>query len=156
VRDAYCEPKPIRRPPILIGGGGEQVLMRLVAKHADIWNNGAVSQHELGHKASVLRQRCEEVGRDPNEVEVSQQCVVVIAADEAGAREQLAKASKIYGGHMGATLEQHGSWGTPEQVVERIERHVKLGCTLFVIEFFGKDTREPAHLFAERVLPSFR
>ena len=156
MRDAYCEPKPIRRPPILIGGGGEQVLMRMVAKHADIWNNGAVSQHELGHKAAVLRQRCEEVGRDPGEVEISQQCVVVIAADEAGAREQLAKASKIYGGHMGANLEQHGIWGTPEQVVERIERHVKLGCTLFVIEFFGKDTREPAHLFAERVLPSFR
>jgi F420-dependent oxidoreductase-like protein len=156
MRDAYCEPKPIRRPPILIGGGGEQVLMRMVAKHADIWNNGAVSQHELGHKAAVLRQRCEEVGRDPGEVEISQQCVVVIAADEAGAREALAKASKIYGGHMGASLEQHGIWGTPEQVVERIERHVTLGCTLFVIEFFGKDTREPAHLFAERVLPSFR
>ena len=156
VRDAYCEPKPIRRPPILIGGGGEQVLMRLVAKHADIWNNSAVSQHELGRKAGVLRQRCEEIGRDPGEVEVSQQCVVVIAADEAGAREALAKATKIYGGHMGANLEEHGIWGTPEQVVERIERHVKLGCTLFVMEFFGKDTREPAHLFAERVLPSFR
>ena len=156
VKDAYCEPKPIRRPPILIGGGGEKVLMRLVAKHADIWNNGAVSQHELGTKAAVLRRRCEEAGRDPAEVEISQQCVVVIAADEAGARDALANASKIYVGHMGANLEEHGIWGTPEQVVERIERHVRLGCTLFVIEFFGKDTREPAHLFAERVLPAFR
>src|SRR5499427_7292157 len=82
VDQAYCEPKPIRRPPILIGGGGEQVLMRMVAKHADIWNNGAVSQHELGRKASVLRQRCEEVGRDPAQVEISQQCVVVIAPDD--------------------------------------------------------------------------
>src|SRR4029450_3390704 len=88
-------PPPPPRPPVM-GGGGEQVLMRLVAKHADIWNNGAVSQHELGRKAGVLRQRCEEVGRDPREVEVSQQCVVVIAADEAGAREALAKATKIY------------------------------------------------------------
>jgi alkanesulfonate monooxygenase SsuD/methylene tetrahydromethanopterin reductase-like flavin-dependent oxidoreductase (luciferase family) len=80
----------------------------------------------------------------------------VIAADDAAARDVLAKATKIYGGHMGGDLEQHGIWGTPEQVVERIERHVRLGCTLFVMEFFGKDTREPAHLFAERVMPSFR
>jgi alkanesulfonate monooxygenase SsuD/methylene tetrahydromethanopterin reductase-like flavin-dependent oxidoreductase (luciferase family) len=156
VTDAYCEPKPIRRPPILIGGGGEQVLMRLVAKHADIWNNGAVSQHELSAKVDVLRRRCAEVGRDPAEIEISQQCVVVIAADEAGARDALAKASKIYGGHMGANLEQHGIWGTPAQVIERIERHVQQGCTLFMIEFFGKDTREPAQLFAERVMPAFR
>jgi alkanesulfonate monooxygenase SsuD/methylene tetrahydromethanopterin reductase-like flavin-dependent oxidoreductase (luciferase family) len=82
--------------------------------------------------------------------------VVVIAADEAGARDALAKANKIYGGHMGAHLEEHGIWGTPAQVIERIERYVRLGCTLFAMEFFGKDTREPAHLFAERVLPAFR
>ena len=57
---------------------------------------------------------------------------------------------------MGAALEEHGIWGTPEQVIERIERHRKLGCTRFVIEFFGRDTREPARLFAEQVLPAFQ
>jgi F420-dependent oxidoreductase-like protein len=156
VQDAYCEPKPIRRPPILIGGGGERVLLRIAAQHADIWNNLAVSQPDLGKKVEVLRRRCDEVRRDPAEIEISQQCVVVIAADDAGAREALEKANKIYGGHMGGNLAEHGIWGTPDQVIERIERYVKLGCTLFVMEFFGKDTREPAKLFAERVLPAFR
>jgi alkanesulfonate monooxygenase SsuD/methylene tetrahydromethanopterin reductase-like flavin-dependent oxidoreductase (luciferase family) len=156
VKDAYCEPKPIRRPPILIGGGGERVLLRIAAQHADIWNNLAVSQPELGKKVEVLRRRCDEVRRDPAEIEISQQCVVVIAADDAGARDALEKANKIYGGHMGGNLAEHGIWGTPDQVIERIERYVKLGCTLFVMEFFGKDTREPAKLFAERVLPAFR
>jgi alkanesulfonate monooxygenase len=150
-------PQALRRPhpPILIGGGGERVLMGIVVKYAQIWNNLAASQHELGRKVAALRKRCDELGRDFDEIEVSQQCVVIIAADDAAARAALAKANRIYGGHMGAALEEHGIWGTPAQVVERIERHVKLGCTSFVIEFFGRDTREPARLFAEKVMPAF-
>ena len=110
---AWCEPKPVRRPPILIGGGGERKLLRIVAKHADIWNNLAVNQAQLGDKIEVLRRRCDEAKRDPASIEISQQCLVVIAADDAGAREALAKASRIYGGHMGGGLEEHGIWGTP-------------------------------------------
>jgi len=152
VRDCACEPKPLRRPPILIGGGGERVLMGIAARHADIWNNMAVSQAQL----EALQRRCKELGRDPAEIEISQQCMVVIAEDDATARQHLAKAQKIYGAHMGAGLEEHGIWGPPDRVIEAIERHRALGCSLFVMEFFGRDTRVPARLFAEKVLPHFR
>ncbi len=156
LRDAVCEPKPIRRPPLLIGGGGERVLMGIAARRADIWNNMAVAQAQLATKIEALRRRCDELDRDFDAIEISQQCVVVLAADEPAARAALAKAHKIYGGHMGAALEEHGIWGSPERVVEGIERHRELGCTSFVIEFFGRDTREPARLFAEKVIPAFR
>jgi len=156
VVDAICEPKPVRTPPILIGGGGEQVLMGIVARHADLWNNLAVFQAQLAGKIAALQRRCEQEGRDPATLEISQQCVVVIAEDEAGAKASLEKAKKIYGGHMGGALEEHGIWGHPEAVVERIGRHVELGCTTFVIEFFGRDTTVPARLFAEKVMPAFR
>jgi alkanesulfonate monooxygenase SsuD/methylene tetrahydromethanopterin reductase-like flavin-dependent oxidoreductase (luciferase family) len=56
---------------------------------------------------------------------------------------------------MGGAIEEHGIWGAPEQVIERIQRHVDLGCTLFIIEFFGRDTREPARIFAKEVAPAF-
>jgi alkanesulfonate monooxygenase SsuD/methylene tetrahydromethanopterin reductase-like flavin-dependent oxidoreductase (luciferase family) len=157
LREAMCEPKPVRRPPILIGGGGERVLMGIVARHADIWNNLAVHQAQLAEKIDVLRRRCDRERRDFAELTVSQQSLVVIAETEDEARGALAKAAKIYGGHMaGAGFEAQGIWGTPSRVVECIERHRALGCTHFVIEFFGRDTREPARLFAERVLPAFR
>jgi probable F420-dependent oxidoreductase len=155
VKDAYCEPKPVRRPPILIGGGGERVLMGIAARHADIWNNLAVFQPVLAAKIEALRRRCGEAGRDFGSLEISQQCVVVIEETEASARASLEKAKKIYGGHMGSGLEEHGIWGAPDQVIERIERHRKLGCSLFVIEFFGRDTRIPARLFAEKVMAAF-
>ncbi|HLY38150.1 MAG TPA: LLM class flavin-dependent oxidoreductase [Candidatus Binatia bacterium] len=156
LRDAMAEPKPVRCPPILIGGTGKHVLMGIVARHADIWNNLAAFQGDLAANVEALRRRCAEVGRDFDTLEISQQCLVVIAETEADARTALERAGRIYGGHMGAGLEAHGIWGTPEQVIERIRRHATLGCTLFVIEFFGRDTREPARLFAERVMPAFR
>ena len=152
----FCEPRPDPPPKILIGGSGEQRLMGIAARHADIWNNLATTQGELGAKVQKLRQRCEEVGRDPAEITVSQQCTVVIAETEADAADSLARANRIFGGHLGDGLERHGIWGTPAGVIERIEQHVTLGCTMFVIEFFGRDTRVPARLFAETVLPAVR
>jgi F420-dependent oxidoreductase-like protein len=156
LREAACEPKPLRRPPLLIGGGGERVLMGIAARRADIWNNMAVSQGQLARKVEALKRRCEAVGRDFDTLEISQQCLVVIAEDEVAASQGLARAQQIYGGHMGAGLEEHGIWGGPEQVIERIARHRALGCTTFLIEFFGRDTRPPARLFADTVLPHFR
>src|SRR5439155_18355234 len=135
VRDAMCEPKPVRRPPILVGGGGERVLLRIAAEHADIWNNLAAMQHELGRKVDALRRHCGEVGRDFDTIEVSQQCLVVIAETVGAARAALERAGRIYGGHMGAGLEEHGIWGTPAQVGDRIRRHVTLARTMFRMEF---------------------
>jgi probable F420-dependent oxidoreductase len=154
LHSARCEPKPLRHVPILVGGTGERVLMGIAARHADIWNNMAIAQAQLGPKIEALRRRCDEVGRDPATLTVSQQCTVVIGETEAEARAQLAKAQKVFGGHLGSGLEEHGIWGHPERVIDCIERHRALGCTMFVIEFFGRDTRGPARLFAETVLPA--
>jgi alkanesulfonate monooxygenase SsuD/methylene tetrahydromethanopterin reductase-like flavin-dependent oxidoreductase (luciferase family) len=156
LKDALCEPKPVRTPPILIGGTGEKVLMGIAARRADIWNNMAIAQAQLASKVEALERRCDEEGRDFDTLAVSQQTVVIIEETEGAAKASLAKASKIYGGHMGGGIEEHGIWGTPERVIECIERHRRLGCTGFIIEFFGRDTRVPARLFAETVLPHYR
>ena len=156
VKDALCEPKPVRRPPILIGGSGEKVLMGIAARHADIWNNMAVTHAQLPAKIEAMKRRCGQEGRDFDTLTVSQQCIVIVSETEDEAKTALAKAQKIYGGHMGSGLEEHGIWGTPERVAECIGRHRDLGCTSFVIEFFGRDTRVPARLFAEQVLPLLR
>ncbi|HET9720840.1 MAG TPA: LLM class F420-dependent oxidoreductase [Solirubrobacteraceae bacterium] len=61
-------PPPTGPMPILIGGGGEKVTLRLVAEHAQMWHSfGAPDVYE--HKAGILAEHCEKVGRDPNEIE---------------------------------------------------------------------------------------
>ncbi|HKS90364.1 MAG TPA: LLM class flavin-dependent oxidoreductase [Tepidiformaceae bacterium] len=151
-----CEPKPPRKMPILIGGGGEQVTMKLAAKEADIWNNQAVQQARLPHKIDVLKQHCADIGRPFEEVTVSQQCLVTIAPDEDSAGPMIATAKKIFGGHLGDPEGPLAIAGSPARVKEQIQKHIDLGCTMFLMEFFGRDTREPAALFAEQVLPSFK
>ena len=63
-------PAPIRRIPILIGGGGEQKTLRIVAEHADIWHSFA-DPDTFVRKLDVLRHWCAQVGRDMSEIELS-------------------------------------------------------------------------------------
>lgn len=60
-------PQPLRRPPILIGGGGERKTLRLVAQYAQACN--LFAGPELERKLEVLRGHCEAVGRDYDEIE---------------------------------------------------------------------------------------
>ena len=73
LQEARLNPKPVQQPhpPILIGGGGEQLTLRVVAKHADIWNFNGDDVPSFRHKVDVLHRHCAEVGRDPNEIELS-------------------------------------------------------------------------------------
>jgi probable F420-dependent oxidoreductase len=61
-------PPAIGAMPILIGGGGEKVTLRLVAEHADMWH-GFGTADVFAHKDAILREHCAAVGRDPTEIE---------------------------------------------------------------------------------------
>jgi len=64
--DTVCSPAPLRRPPIMIGGGGEKKTLRLVAKYADACNLFARpgDSDAVAHKLEVLQEHCEQEGTD--------------------------------------------------------------------------------------------
>ncbi|MFL7837631.1 MAG: LLM class F420-dependent oxidoreductase [Candidatus Promineifilaceae bacterium] len=68
-RMAAEDPPPVRNPiPLLIGGGGEKVTLKLTAQYADMWNSFGPPEKWV-HKNQVLTDWCIEIGRDPAAIE---------------------------------------------------------------------------------------
>jgi F420-dependent oxidoreductase-like protein len=154
---AQCDPKPLQQPhpPIWIGGGGEQITLRVVARLADKSNFGGKPE-EWGHKRDVLHGHCKDVGRDASEIELTWSPEVCVRETEAEVREVAAARE-----HRG-WREPFESWqagnlvGTPEQVAEKIRTYVDLGCTYFVPWCTDYPDHTTLKLFAEKVIPEFR
>src|SRR5688572_13834926 len=78
LKEAHLEPKPVQKPypPFVIGGGGEQLTLRVVARYADVWDSMPGDVETFKHKLRVLHDHCAKVGRDPKEIELSVQARV--------------------------------------------------------------------------------
>ena len=154
--EAVNNPKPIQKPhpPILIGGAGEKLVLPIVARHADIWNCPNNHATELERRLDVLRRHCAAAGRNPDEIEVSEQCVVVLGANQKDFRSKWGIAKKMLGGVF--DLEKTAFRGTPEQIVEQFRARVALGVTFFTFLLSDFHAPESLQLFAERVIPALR
>lgn len=121
IKEARREPKPVQKPhpPLLIGGSGEQLTLRVAAKHANIWNFVAGPVEVFQHKVDVLKQHCEKVGRDFDEIVLSTQ-VRVDYDDLADARERTQSFIDAGATHFVYTL----SYPYPDGIVARLADEV--------------------------------
>ncbi|HET6819391.1 MAG TPA: LLM class flavin-dependent oxidoreductase [Candidatus Limnocylindria bacterium] len=131
--DVRNDPPPVQEHlPLLIGGGGEKRTLRTVAKYAD-WCNFGGGFENVKHKDEVLRRHCEEVGRDPAEIERTVGVGVVVIRDDPAEAQRVLEETFRHNG--GAKTWDDQPIGTPEQVADRIRpylgigfRHFSVGC----------------------------
>ncbi|HBX78379.1 MAG TPA: LLM class F420-dependent oxidoreductase [Acidimicrobiaceae bacterium] len=150
---AQCDPKPLQtpHPPVWIGGGGEQLTLKVVAQHATHSNFGGKPE-EWQHKAEVLKGHCAAVGRDYEEITKTWSPEVFIRETEA----EIGTESRSFWGEPFESWKAGNLVGTPEQVVEKLKVYQSLGCggvVPWVADFPGTETLT---LFAEQVMPAFR
>lgn len=155
VEDAVCLPKPVQQPhpPIMIGGGGEKVLLRIVAEHADIWNYNLRDLPQFAHKLDVLHAHCNAVGRDPVQITVSQNGTLLLADSEAEAKRLLEVGQAL---NPLVDAESCFVWGHAQRVIDTIGRHVDLGTQHFIFGDTKMTTAVDLERFAAEVMPHFR
>jgi alkanesulfonate monooxygenase SsuD/methylene tetrahydromethanopterin reductase-like flavin-dependent oxidoreductase (luciferase family) len=146
MHDAFCEPKPVQRPlPILIGGIGEELSMRVVAESADIWNNWTSPDIETyQQKLAALYRHCADVGRNPDDIRKSMHIKPIVGETEAEVLER-------------APSQPRNRWqGTPEQLIEHLLSFVRLGVGDFVFMLDVPTDLRSLELIATRVAPAVR
>jgi len=133
VRDALNLPAPIQEHlPLYVGGGGERVTLRLVARYADACNLGGGFDN-VKRKDEILRRHCEEIGRDPSEIERTTGVGVCIIRDDPVEAQRVLEATFARNGR--AELWQNQLVGTPEQVTDRLRPFLDIGFRHFVTGF---------------------
>lgn len=145
VRD---NPAPIQKPhpPIMVGGSGEKVTLRLVAQYAQFCNVSG-SPETVGRLFGSLRDHCTRLGRPYDEITRSIYTTVVIGKDDA---EVAAKRERL-----AAYLPPQSTLvGTPDQLIATFQEYARVGCQYVVFRTPDWLDVEPLHLFAEQVIPA--
>jgi F420-dependent oxidoreductase-like protein len=104
LENASLEPKPVQDPlPLLIGGGGEQVTLKITARHANEWNVWGTPAI-LEHKMRILDEHCAAIGRDPKQIRRTA-VALLFMSDDAAYLERM-RAAKIQQPHLIGSVEE--------------------------------------------------
>jgi alkanesulfonate monooxygenase SsuD/methylene tetrahydromethanopterin reductase-like flavin-dependent oxidoreductase (luciferase family) len=159
VREAINTPKPTAKVPILIGGWGKRIL-NTVAAYADAWDVGAdPTPEQYGNMVSLLTQAMKKRGRSMDELTKSIHFHVIIGRDEEEVRVRKKQVVDIIttleprmrGGRPYKFEFEKPIVGTPQQVRQKLEPFVKLGCQRFILMFMDYPVYDSLKLFAESI-----
>lgn len=159
VRGAINEPKGVQKPypPLWVGGSGEKVTLKLVAKYGDACNiSMGANPEDYRHKLSVLQEHCRNLGRDYGTIIKSAHVFLTLL--EPGQDPE--KATEYWRNLRNRTLEEYRRQvfvGTPQETIGWLNDLVAAGIDYIILYFYNDLTKlDTLRLFAQEVLPSFR
>ena len=156
--DAPLDPKPLQkpRPELMVGGGGERVTLRIVAKHADHWNVWA-GPKLMARKTAILEDHCSKVGRDSKTIARSVNMALLITS-KTEEIDRLAEAiTKRLGAHA-ADAQDVCLAGNPGQIRDKLNELKEGGVnTVFIPTMFRplEELRRDMDQFIAEIAPAF-
>jgi F420-dependent oxidoreductase-like protein len=149
VRGAINQPKGVQKPhiPLLIGGGGEKVTLKLVAQYADACNVGG-DLPTIEHKFAVIKEHCETVGRDYNSIHRTTTTFCSIAESDEEAQAKIpAEMRSRFGNRLGTAL-----IGSPDTIRRRLAEYEAAGVQELLLTFPDVTQLDPIRLFAKEFI----
>src|SRR6266704_2502509 len=149
VRGAINQPKGVQKPhiPLLIGGGGEKVTLKLVAQYADACNIGG-DIPTIRHKLDVIKHHCENVGRDYTSIRRTSSSICAIDESEEAALASL----KPHQRDIVTLMRASAMIGSPETIRRRIAELEGAGIQELIIWFPDAAKLESLRLFARECM----
>ncbi|HET6823372.1 MAG TPA: LLM class F420-dependent oxidoreductase [Anaerolineales bacterium] len=149
VEDAILEPKPLQKPhpPILIGGVGPKVTLRIIAELGDACNLWGPPE-ETARERETLKRHCEDVGRDESTIEKTTYDLVVCAPTEAALKQKIERLLPKGVEPWMALV------GTPSQLIDVVGEYERVGADHLCIDFAGNDP-ESYELFVNELMKKF-
>ena len=156
VDNARGLPVPVQKPhpPIMIGGSGEKILLRIVAEHADMWNTSGDAER-LAHLIDVIRRHGDAVGRDTEQIEKT----VMMPMCYGGGAEREKFMTQLIAGMQQCTPDEARRrimMGSKDECLETVARYGKAGVTHFIFMAFQPVFPDELQAFAEDVAPAAR
>ena len=145
IKDAWCEPKPATKIPILVGGGGYTTMKR-AAEYADIWNLPDQPLEPYVERLNVMRRHLDDIDRDPATLRLSWFGRVSLGRTEAEA-EARGKS------RIPQWTSDNSFVGTPQRVAELMSGFVEEGVDYFMIDIIDAPDEEIIGMFTEEVVP---
>ncbi len=139
IEKAYCEPRPDPPIPLLVGGSGEKKTLRVVAKHATMWNGAFSTSTAFAQKQAVLAEHCRAIGRDPQQIAHTYYGLIDLSDAQAAA---------------GQTPQLHVLNGDPTRVARELRDFIALGVRHFMLGFTDFPSHEGLRRFTQDVLPA--
>ena len=156
VTDAMCLPKPKQKPypPIMIGGTGEKVLLRIVAKHADMWNASAGAER-MRELIDIIKRHGDQVGRDSGQIEKT--VMIPLCYKAKPEREQMVQQLMASMRQVSPdVVRKQIMIGDKQECLDTVERFTKVGVTHFIFMLFQPFFLEEVQAFAEEVIPAVK
>ncbi|HTT87778.1 MAG TPA: LLM class flavin-dependent oxidoreductase [Acidimicrobiales bacterium] len=155
---AYCDPKPLQSlPPLLVGGGGEQVNLRIAARHADA-TNWQVGLEAFVRKSELLARYLEEAGRPSDAVTRTHGPDCRIFDTEAETRAWCGEpdGGNLWGGEDVDSYLRDNLVGTPEEVTAKTQAYIDAGCREFILWLRDYPADDTLRRFMAEVVPELR
>lgn len=149
VRGAINQPKGVQKPhiPLLIGGGGEKVTLKLVARYGDACNIGG-DIPTIQKKLAILKQHCETVGREYDSIRRTSSTICVIGATEEAAMATLNPPQRA----LVDTMRASALIGTPQTIRQRLAAYESAGIQELILWFPDAAKLESLRLFAHECM----
>jgi alkanesulfonate monooxygenase SsuD/methylene tetrahydromethanopterin reductase-like flavin-dependent oxidoreductase (luciferase family) len=155
VENALCRPVPVQRKvPLMIGGEGKKVLLRIVARYADMWNAFGTPER-MAELIESIERHCERERRNPDDIEKTVMMPLCYTTD-AGRQELMTQILAASFAMSPDEARRRMMIGSRQECLDKIGEYLRVGVTHFIFMLMTPYFTDEIRSYAEEVMPAAR